>query len=445
MSSACVRPRAAKRRRVELSPSNTLATFPAALLRYTLTAFLFPFDALFTAGALRCTCVALCGVFQRAKLKLPHRMIHNIPINMGEWVRTAESLITSIEVYKLSPELAVNLHRLPRLEELQFSFFDTDITDAMVMTFPLNLSKLIVRYGGSNLGATIAPGIAVSSWKRLQGLCELQILDDSRSFKPGVLQHFSQLTTFDGPCDSFCNQAAHVSQLTKLRTKSCSMLQQLTNLTSLDISHSYEFDDSALCSLLKLVDLTMVGCDHFTDRALAPLGQLTSLNIHGCKWFSDLAVRHLSNLVCLDMSGTSVRLREGCLDALTDLQWLDISECSGFSDHTLRLLTNLTFLDVSDCRDVTILGTAFASMHQLRTLYATHCTHMPLTVVSHLRRLKQLTRLSLGDHIPNVETIYAVFSMLPTLYTFGAYVLDGTCNFPNLEWYQRPTPPYAFA
>lgn len=487
MSSACVDPRSPKRQRVTVP--KYLEGCPPTLLRY-IFGYLENTDALRAAGALRCTSVALRGVFSRGKVDLSYSMGWNIPHDVDKWIQIAEPLLIRLEVNKLTLELACQLNKL-RLVDLVFSSFDTAITDDIVLTFPPHLTQLGVSsntYNGTIVapddgtdGSIIAPKIKASTWEHFQDLRELNVYAPNVQFKDGVLQNFKKLHKFYAPDDCVDRQISHMTdlhelfvngdnvsdaafrQLTKLTSLALNgcegggitdgVLDGLTNLQHVNISYNQYFTDEVLSDLPYLTSLIAEDpSPRFTDDVFVPVPQLRSLdisfgrhfgdavlwnltnlhtlNIDGCQLLGDAALCRLTNLTDLSMKGCpQPSFTDTVFATLGQLTRLRITNCTQFTGQALVCLTNLVDLNVGGCS--AFRSAVLGSMHQLHKLIADECPQIPLAAVRHL---VQLTRLSLEDGDPAT-----VFEALPNLHTFltrGPRPRQRGCH---LDCHYRPT------
>ena len=136
-------------------------------------------------------------------------------------------------------------------------------------------------------------------------------------------------------------------------------LEQLTNLTSLDLTRWKRVTNEGITALAKLtglVSLDLTHCPGITNegvKALSPLTALTRLNLCSCFQLSDEGIRALASFT-----------------AMTDLK---LSNCHGVSDDGVRALaplTAMTSLDLSYCDKVTSGGVSALA---------------PLTALTHLK------------------------------------------------------------
>ena len=232
---------------------------------------------------------------------------------------------------------------------------------------------MAIKFGKKKLGNKI---VDINS---LQNLTQLTTLDlsDNQISDIGVLQSLTQLTNLD---------------LSNNKISDIGVLQSLTQLTTLDLSHNKISDIGVLQSLTQLTNLDLSHNKISDIGVLQSLTQLSTL----CLWdnkISDIGVlQSLTQLTNLDLSGNKIS-DIGVLQSLTQLTNLDLSHNKISDIGVLQSLTQLTNLDLST-NQISDTG-VLQSLTQLTNLYL---SYNKISDISVLQSLTQLTYLDLRNN-----------------------------------------------
>lgn len=167
-------------------------------------------------------------------------------------------------------------------------------------------------------------------------------------------------------------------------------LKEITNLTSLNISHCCEITDVGLENLSNLIhldSLNLSNCEKVTDiglKNLSNLIQLDSLNISKCEKITDIGLNYVSKY-------------------LTNLKSLNIERCNKISDNSMGNLNNLsslTKLDIGNCDLIGNLGIMRISrfnLHNINQLNLSRCYGITDVGISSLsNNLTNLNKLNIS-------------------------------------------------
>ena len=179
-----------------------------------------------------------------------------------------------------------------------------------------------------------------------------------------------------------------------LLIKDISILSELTNLTSLELSSGIFTDISPLSGLTNLTSLSLGECSNLTDiSSLSRLTNLTSLNLYFCTDLTDISpLSELTNLTSLGLQWCSNLTDISPLSELTNLTSLSLQLCSNLTDISpLSGLTKLTYLDLGFCNITDI--SPLSGLTNLTSLSLSGC--YSITDISALSELTNLTILYL--------------------------------------------------
>ena len=140
---------------------------------------------------------------------------------------------------------------------------------------------------------------------------------------------------------------AKMTLLTSLRLSLCqhirdfSFLEQLKELTSLNLSFSIHNDFSIIEQCNKLTSLSLSGCYQITDFSfLEHCNELTSLELLGCRQINDMSVlEHCKELTSLNLSGCDQINDFSFLEHCKELRSLNLSKCDQINEMS-QLLRN---------------------------------------------------------------------------------------------------------
>ena len=284
-------------------------------------------------------------------------------------------------------DFVYGLHWIVSLKELKLAGNPIDIKDAASLLVLKNLSVAIDiklptlvnvpdRALARILRSTLSIPIGVPITKEaLQTMTSLENNYIREGYKQGYgkiedltgLEHATAMTTLSLPYHGMSKVTAlqNLTQLTSLdlsnnyEISSYTPLSGLTNLTSLNLVNTYISDITSLSGLTKLTELN-IGVDFFGSpfresalsniSSLANLTELTSLILSETE-VSDIS--HLSSLTKL----TFLSLRE------TEVS--DISHLSGLTKLTILGLSNTKVRSISTLSKLTQLGSLYLSGNKI--------------------------------------------------------------------------------
>jgi hypothetical protein len=199
----------------------------------------------------------------------------------------------------------------------------------------------------------------------LQQLTNLLLLDlrGNQGINCDGIQHLTNLTSLHfhylQTHTLAINSEDAVKGLTRLTELSLSrwvrlsniVLSELTNLTSLNLTHNMVIGDDCMAGLVHLRRLTLAHTEQVTNDGVSGLTNLTFLDLSYNLHISDAALALLTNLTSLTLGNTSMVTNVG-LAPLTKLRSLLLLRVIGamngsISGNGLSVLTNLTELDLS--------------------------------------------------------------------------------------------------
>ena len=173
-----------------------------------------------------------------------------------------------------------------------------------------------------------------------------------------------------------------VGRGTRLKT---GCLNQLTQLTALDVSYNY---GCSVSSVTGLTQLRLLQADSADDTLLSQLPTLTSLTY-------------------LDISNARFYVEAATLKRLTHLQYLSVRYCPVDSYNFLTALDSLVFLDMDDCRGAINTAPPLLALTSLTALSLDNVAVATETILA----MTQLRVLGVGDTLVGAPDCFSVDSL----------------------------------
>jgi Leucine-rich repeat (LRR) protein len=187
-------------------------------------------------------------------------------------------------------------------------------------------------------------------------------------------------------------------------------IQQMTNLTSLNIGINSMIENETLMKFTKLTELNLDNNNIIKDSTLQSLSSITKLNLNGNKKITNFGISHFKNLIELNLNDN---MKIGEIDKFPNLTRLDLCQNKVLSATKLNQnhFNNITQLDIntnSQIRGKVLLK--FSNLEHLNISKSPYITdnYLPTTlktlIVKHhsfitddgLEKLTSLTHLDMS-------------------------------------------------
>ncbi|GAB3815626.1 hypothetical protein GCM10028820_13510 [Tessaracoccus terricola] len=268
-----------------------------------------------------------------------------------------------------------------------------------------------VTGAGANLGSLELTGSPVTDISGLAGATNLTWLSmaGSKVTDAGPLTQLARLTHVDMTDNQLTDVTAFsgLPALTRLflagNNTPAPVLDDLPELTQLDLRRSHVVDASGLTNLPKLVQLRLEDNEIVDTSTMAPLPALETLMLGTNRLSGNIALSGFPQLRLLSLKGNQITSLSGMQD-LPKLTRLDASQnrltdAAGLSGFPALIFVNMGENQVSDV-------SGFTSLSGLTELESIILRDNQITSVAGLEGLAQLNNLALrGNEIVDLELL----------------------------------------